>query len=107
MKVRQFYNKNQFVITDYDGTNNTYYLQSYDSIVAKIDKKGLLTFGTDWNYSKTTLKHLYLFLHDYKNAITTNYLQYGSIIKLNTQANKKAYLQKLIDNKTIKVDNNL
>ena len=107
MNVRQFYNKNQFVITDYDGTNNTYYLQSYDSIVAKIDKKGLLTFGADWDYSKTTLKHLYLFLHDYKNAITTNYLQYGTITKLNNATNKKAFLQLAIKNKIIKVNNNL
>lgn len=103
MKVQQFYNKNQFLIRD----NGTLYLQSYDSIVAKIDNSGVLSLGSDWDYSHTTLKHLYLFLSDYKNAITTNHLQYTTIAKLNNATNKKAFLQLAIKNKIIKVNNNL
>ena len=103
MKVEQFYNKNQFLIRD----NGTLYLQSYDSIVAKIDNSGVLSLGADWDYSHTTLKHLYLFLDDFKNAIIRNYSQYDYITKLNDKPNKKAFLQKLIDNKIIKVDNKL
>ena len=60
---------NHFVITDSSGAR---YLQSYKSIVAKIelDSNGdyygdgwePVTFGRDWDYSVTTLKHLKTFL---------------------------------------------
>ena len=33
-------------------------------MIAKIEN-GTLTLGIDWDYSKTTLKHLYLFINDY------------------------------------------
>ena len=39
--------------------------QSYNSICAVIDwKKQVLTLGKDWDYSKTTRKHLYAFFQD-------------------------------------------
>lgn len=100
MKVQQFYNKNQFVITD--GT--TIVFQSYDSTIAQI-KNGVLVLGEDWDYSKTTLKHLYLFLCDYRNNIDG--YQYGEIFHhaggLENSKNKRQFLQNLINKKTIKV----
>ena len=100
MKVQQFYNKNQFVITD----GNTVVFQSYDSTIARIEG-GVLVLGSDWDYSKTTLKHLYLFLSDYRNNIYGN--QNEEIFHhsggLANSKNKRQFLQNLINKKTIKV----
>jgi hypothetical protein len=61
-KVNQFYNKNQFVI-DWDWKT---IFQSYDSTIAIIDYVNkTITFWIDYDYSKTTSKHLKLFLNDY------------------------------------------
>ena len=49
---------NHFVIRD----NGTEYLQSYQSIVVKTDETGV-TFGLDWDYSKTTMKHVKSYLN--------------------------------------------
>ena len=100
--VQQFYNKNQFIIN----TEKEITFQSYDSTIATINKKtGVLTFGADWDYSTTTLKHLYLFLNDYKNEIES--FIYSRIFHkgFDTSKNKRAFLQNLIDNKIIKVKN--
>jgi len=69
MQITQLINErgnavaNHFVITDSSGAR---YLQSYKSIVAKIeewnDEEKPWTFGPDWDYSVTTLKHLKTFL---------------------------------------------
>lgn len=62
MLAQQFYNKNQFTIK----TENTIYLQSYNSLIAKIDYDARsFTVFEDFNFSKTTLKHLNLFINDY------------------------------------------
>lgn len=52
-------NANQFVISD----NGLTAFQSYDSRVCEIRGREV-TFGCDWDYSRTTLKHLYTFLDD-------------------------------------------
>jgi len=57
--VRQLINKNQFVIT----TRTATYFQSYNSVVCKI--QGGVTLSSNWDYSKTTMKHLYIFLREY------------------------------------------
>lgn len=94
MKVQQFYNKNQFIIT----SENETVFQSYESTIATI-KNGALILHDDWNYSKTTLKHLYLFLKDYWHKLAGNY----RIIlwDLDSAKNKREFLQKLIDDKKI------
>ena len=99
MKVRQFYNKNQFVIT---GNESTVF-QSYNSTIAKIDNSGALSFGGDWDYTNTTRKHLYLFLSDYKNILDN--FTYSQIFHkgFNESNNKRAFLQNLIDRKIIAV----
>lgn len=99
MQIRQFYNKNQFIMND----DKKIIFQSYDSIVAVIDKKtGELFFGNDWNYFYTTRKHLYLFLNDYKNEIG---FQYSKIFHggFDDSKSKRQFLQNLIDQKIIKI----
>lgn len=62
LKVNQFYNKNQFVI---DWEWKTIF-QSYSSTICIIDfDNNTITFWIDFDYSKTTWKHLNLFLKDY------------------------------------------
>lgn len=56
---------NQFVITD----NGVIRFQSYNSIVCEIRGAGMgfdnvVCFGADWDYSRTTMKHLCKFLRD-------------------------------------------
>ncbi len=50
---------NQFVITE----KNKVSFQSYSSLVCTV-KGNTITFGRDWDYSRTTLKHLIKFLND-------------------------------------------
>ena len=58
-KVRQLEHQNQFTIENEKGI----YFQSYDSIIALKDKKGNIFLDKQcWDYSKTTVKHLCLFL---------------------------------------------
>lgn len=102
--VQQFYNKNQFIIN----TEKEITFQSYDSTIATINKKtGVLTLGEDWDYSKTTLKHLYLFLTDYKNEIDN--FTYAQLFHkgFEQSKNKRAFLQNLIDKRYITIDYNL
>lgn len=54
---------NQFVIVE----NGTIVFQSYNSRVCEIRGKGMgfdnvVAFGVDWDYSRTTMKHLVSFL---------------------------------------------
>lgn len=95
MKVEQLANKNQFIIRGGDGT----YFQSYESICAKIDTNGNLILYRDWDYSKTTLKHLYLFIDEcwyYFNRETKEKLS-----GLLQSKNRREMLQNLIDAKKI------
>ena len=96
MRVRQFYNKNQFIITGKEGT----VFQSYNSIIAILKDDNSLTLGIDWDYSHTTLKHLYLFLDEYCYCVE-------GINTLREHSNKKAYIQKLIDKGIIKYNEEL
>lgn len=100
MRVEQFYNKNQFLILGGDAIVT---LQSYNSIVANIDKKGNLNLGYNWNFSNTTLRHLYLFLQnniylmdEYSKKLTEDILK---------SDNKKQYIQSLIDKEKIYIKN--
>lgn len=100
MYIRQFYNKNQFIMND----EKKIVFQSYNSIIAEIDKKtGKIVFGKDWDFSNTTRKHLYLFLNDYKNELC--YFQYSKIFfgGFNDSKNKRQFIQNLIDQKIIKI----
>lgn len=53
---------NQYIIK----TDKAVYFQSYNSIIAKVDKtSGKITLSQYWDYSNTTRKYLYQFLSDY------------------------------------------
>lgn len=51
---------NQFVVK----INGAIYFQSYDSVVAKYEND-VVTLGPMWDFSNTTRKYLYIFLHNY------------------------------------------
>ena len=57
MKISQFA-RNHLVIENEEGR----LFQSYDSVIVKIDIKGKVTLGRDWNYSRTTAKYRNMFL---------------------------------------------
>ena len=94
LKVTRLENKNQFIIR----VNDYIYFQSYNSLIASYNTitKELILF-TDWDYSKTTLKHLYLFFDYY---VSNKYLN-----DLWSKSNKKQYIQKLINENKIKYSN--
>lgn len=67
IKISNFISKkgnyiaNQFIIE----TNTTTIFQSYQTIIAKKDKKsGKITLDNDYNYSRTTAKYLRSFLNE-------------------------------------------
>ena len=68
VKVEQLANKNQFVIT-YTKPNGfrVYSFQSYDSLIAVYDTEDgkLYINWYKWDYSKTTMKHLKMFIEDW------------------------------------------
>lgn len=98
MKIYNLENKNQFVIL---GNNGEIEFQSYDSLIARINKNGILEFSNRWDYSRTTLKHLYIFLDRYFYNID-NFIQkeLKNILYENCK-NKRASIQKLIDDEKI------
>ena len=64
MKISQFHVKNQYILKDENG--NTFF-QSYDSIIARIDRIGNTVLDARyWDYSKTTGKYRNLFLGETK-----------------------------------------
>lgn len=97
MKVKQFINKNQFVI---EGEGKTIF-QSYDSTIAKIENRSL-TLYPDWDYSKTTLKHLYLFLDYYLCLLDFDYRTL--VLEVLNSSNKKQTINKLINKGLFVVD---
>ena len=102
-KARQLENKNQFILEDDKKT----IFQSYDSIIAVFDKeKRDLTLGCDWDYSRTTLKHLYIFLRDviyYDLKLE----QKTRIQEALESTNTKKAIQKLIDKNVIQYESEL
>ncbi len=100
MKVRQLENKNQFIMEN----DKEIIFQSYDSIIAIVNKKsGVIVLGRDWDYSKTTMKHLYIFIdselpynENLKELFNTKY----------SNSRRKA-IQQLIDNNKIQYSKKL
>jgi len=63
MKIKELYNKNQFIIEDSEQQKITF--QSYQSTIVTIDNaNNLLIIYPNWSYSQTTLKYFYLFLKE-------------------------------------------
>ncbi len=58
---RQVQKQNKYI----DTVNGIVFLKSYSSIIARYDRKShTLILGSHWNYSITTLKHLYKFFRE-------------------------------------------
>ena len=77
MKVQNFHHLNQFVLHDWKKT----YFQSYDSMICKVDDSlHTIEFWRDWDYSKTTSKHLYMFLDEYTDLWILNKKQIQKMI---------------------------
>lgn len=93
MKIKKYAN-NQIVIN----TDKEIIFASYESIIAIIRNRKII-FGSDWDYSQTTLKYLYKFLNDYFVADEIDQAIQGK--------GKKEALQRLIDNKKIILNENL
>jgi hypothetical protein len=93
MTVKQFYTKNQFIITDEDKIT----FQSYNSeIVTRDEDTKTITIFENWDYSQTTLKYFYLFLQEHIFFIW---------YEIKDKPNKKQAMQKFIEkynNKQIK-----
>ncbi len=82
---------NQFVIN----TSKATYFQSYNSVVCKLD--GLnITLSTDWDYSNTTMKHLYMFLRQ------NGYYTLSSAKKLRKAIAEGGVILKKVSSLTIK-----
>lgn len=102
MKVENLLHANQFIIRSKEGIT----FQSYYSECARIDKNGVLILGIDWDYSNTTLKHLYAFIDQCYWDLNTDIRQYFKY-DFETCKNKRAYIQKLINENKIKYDENM
>ena len=91
MKIAQLENKNQFVITL--TSHNTYIFVSYRTPIAYInyENKYLIINEDMWAYSKTTLKHFYLFIKYYGFKWMRDLLN-------KYEGNKRKSLQYYIDN---------
>lgn len=99
-RVEQLEHANQFVIL---GDGETIF-QSYNSVVAIWDfNEHTLTLGKDFDYSNTTLKHLYLFISRY--VWNVRGVAVDEIIE--HAPNKKQALIKLIKKGIIDYDYNL
>ena len=96
MRAKQFYSKNQFII---EGKEEGTTFQSYNSQIANISNSGELVLYSDWDYSQTTLKYLYLFLQDYFYLLNNKHKEI--LWGLSESKNKRAFLQNLIDSKKI------
>ena len=101
MKVEQFRNKNQFVIY---GDNNEITFQSYDSTIAIIEQ-GNLTLGCDWDYSNTTLRHLYAFLEEYYYDLNAELKSFLYDLRISNKKGDK--IRKAISNGLITYNENL
>lgn len=92
IKVNQLENKNQFLIE----TKSALYFQSYESVVAKYDKKTHTLFVNEkWDYSNTTRKHFYIFIYEYCCVSVIEDALYNS-------KSKRAAIKKLLKEKVIK-----
>lgn len=109
MKINQFYrvqqleHTNQFVIF----ADDKIIFQSYDSTIAVFDKYTKeLTLGYNWDYSYTTLKHLYVFLKRWCYEIRNNNDIYDlDTLLLNTKGkSNRVKIKKLIDDGFIGYD---
>lgn len=85
VRVEQLANKNQFVIYYNDNENDRHLIvfQSYDTLIAILDGGKLYINWQYWDYSKTTLKHLKIFVNEYTPFVYENKQQFLNLIRTN------------------------
>ena len=76
-RVENLYNRNQFLIR----VDGRIYFQSYESIIAFIHNDEIYIDVDFINYSKTTSKHLYIFLREYAELNINNLKELNNFIK--------------------------
>lgn len=96
MKVTEM-RRNAYVIENFE--TKEVILQSYNSTIAIIDKEsGYIKIGKHWDYSVTTLKHVYQFLENYAQKIPEAFYE---------SRTKKRSVEKMIKLGLIEYDENL
>ena len=84
VRVYQLANKNQFVIEYYVNGELLTCFQSYYSLIAIYNRttKELFINNNKWDYSKTTLKHLKMFINEWTPYTYENKQQFSHLIHL-------------------------
>ena len=100
LKVYQVDNKNQFDIVG-EGFE---VFQSYDAIIAVARNGEALKVSRYWDYSKTTLKHFYIWLSQY---VAVRIKDFSLIWEALHSNNKRKAIQHLIDKNIIVFDTSL
>lgn len=79
MKVKQFYNKNQFIINN----KSKIYFQSYETMICYYDTNNnrLYLNLKFWDWSNTTRKHFELFINENTPFTYENKKQWEKTIK--------------------------
>ena len=83
VRVEQLHNKNQFVIYYNDNERNRHLVafQSYNTLIAILEGEKLYISWQYWDYSKTTIKHLKLFVNEYTPFTYDNKQQFLNLIR--------------------------
>ena len=87
VKVENFEHKNQFIITYVDNEGTKYLcFQSYKTLIAVFTttpdyKHELIISWQNWDYSKTTLKHLKWFINRFTGFHYENKQQFITVLK--------------------------
>ena len=81
IKVEQLQNKNHFVIYYRDNEKTLTVFQSYKTIIAILEGDKLYINWLYWDYSKTTLKHLKIFINEYTSFDYESKTQFAKLIK--------------------------
>ena len=77
IKVVQLANKNQFAIYYKDNDRRLVAFQSYDTLICWLEGNKLYINYSMWDYSKTTSKHLKIFINEYTMFNYENRLQFA------------------------------
>lgn len=83
VRVVQIANKNQFAIYYKDDKRQLVAFQSYNTLICWLEGQKLYINYSMWDYSKTTSKHLKIFINEYTMYNYENHLQFAKEIATN------------------------